>query len=133
MREVSTRDPPANGVASGGIKAGRDDDEIGAVLMSDGDNDMIEGRHIVAVAHAAHGPGHIHCEPLPCALAHLLNCPSAGVEVAPVRTTRMSDLRGDSQDSTRPVLSCPHLLRLPVICTRLQEIQHTCKGQQKSH
>ena len=79
-------DAPANGVASRGIKAGRDDNEVGAVLVGDGDNDMVEGCHVVAVPHAAHGPGHIHCVALTCPLAHLLHRPSARIEVPPARS-----------------------------------------------
>ena len=74
---------PANGVPNGGVKASGDDDEVGLVLIGDGHDDMVEGRHVVTVAHSAHGPGYIHRVTLASALAHLIHPSSARVKMPP--------------------------------------------------
>ena len=74
---------PANGVSHCSIKASRHNDESGVELIGNGQQHVLEGRQVVAVAHAAGEPGHIHREALAWAGACGIMCPCAWVEHAP--------------------------------------------------
>ena len=51
--------------------------------MSNGQDDMLEGGHVVTITHTTAGPGHIHSTPLGLAAAHFRGSTRAGVELAP--------------------------------------------------
>lgn len=75
---------PAHGIAFSSIIAGRHDDEVRAVLIDDGQEDVHEGCHVIGITHATHRPRYIDCKPLALPPANLMYTASAWVEVTPV-------------------------------------------------